>query len=189
MVQQKEGEAPDIGGDVRFCHPKGEYFCNSENMECIYCDGSHDCHHDFLPDIAALVYCLSLYADRVYSEREDNKSLADAGNGTKSGKMLTAPKLLPANAIRTYDIDLRDSEKEEIMKQYGDVFAKKHITPTEKSPHIRRSTMRFNPRTGKRDIKVRSCVIHADRYEGFTSTVRVTESNIGTISDIASNNE
>lgn len=44
---------------------------------------------------------------------------------------------------------------------------------TEKRPHIRKATIRYNPRTGKRDIIVSSCVIHRDRFKGFETADRI----------------
>ena len=73
-----------------------------------------------------------------------------------------------------YDIKLSDEELIRANK-FTAYKARSAYPSTEKSPHTRRGTMRFNPKTGKRDIKVKGSIVHKDRYEGFASAERIKE--------------
>ncbi len=148
------------------CHPRGDYYCNESERphQCIYCNGTHNCKHKSMNIAAAVLYCF-----QEFQKKEHFKRVTHATSGNQS-KESSAPVFVPDDMIKLYEIKLSKEEKLAI-KKYG----QSAYPSTEKAPHVRRSTMRFNPKTGEKDIFVRGCVVHKDKYTGFSSAYRINE--------------
>ena len=154
------------------CHPRGDHDCDGgQNGQCVYCDGKHNCKHKSLNIAAAVLYCFQEYIEKISEGKEIDaeKVTARKNNG------ISHEAYVPAGMIRLYDIRYSDKELERINKFAMFGKERSEYPSTEKSPHIRRGTMRYNPKTGQKDIKVKGSIIHKDRYEGFASADRIKE--------------
>ncbi len=150
------------------CHPRGDYYCNefgSEKMrQCVYCSGTHNCKHKMMDIVSSVLYC---YQEFQRKELFKNTAQKSSESGQKDSP---SPVFIPDGMIKLYEVKLSKEEKA-AMKKFGHSL----YPSTEKSPHVRKSTMRYNPKTGQKDIYVKGCIIHKDRYNGFASAFRVDE--------------
>ena len=159
------------------CHPRGDYECfgdeehTAENPYCFYCDGKHNCKHKMLNIVAAVFYCFQEYVRKTKSYKTSDNNKVGFG---QSDEIKSKP-FVPSGMIRMYDIKYSAEELARINKYANFGSDKTPYTSTEKSPHVRRGTMRFNPKTGQKDIVVRGSIIHKDRYEGFSTAERIKE--------------
>lgn len=177
-----------ITGQPYFCHPKGDYDCKrceeirtqlikdiKQNPDtippCYYSEHGQTCPNKIMKGIAAVVYCYIEYKKKVL-----NKKSGDSEHKyiTSRDKDHTQP-FVPSGMIKTYDIKMTDEERVLIDKYSRYNKNGSSHASYEMSPHVRRGTMRYNPKTGQKDILVRGCIVHKDKYEGFTSADRITE--------------
>ena len=154
------------------CHPRGSWLCreNPGDAVCIYGRGECSCTKRSLNIAAAVLYCYQEYLktnDTGYVKPEKQ-------NASSSDRKPTQP-YIPPGMMRLYDVKLSEEEKVKFNKFSLFGGKKSQYTSTEKCPHARRGTMRYNPKTGQKDIIVRGSIIHKDRYEGFASAERITE--------------
>ncbi len=161
-----------IVGDAWRCHPRGDYWCNGKGNYCVYCDGKHSCKYKSLNIAAAILYCFQEYIRKV---NEAKTTDAVKRNGSEKADGRETKALIPSGMIRMYDIKYSKEEMERFNKFA--LFGRTHseYPSTEKAPHVRRGTMRFNPKTGQKDIQVRGSIIHKDKYQGFASAERLCE--------------
>lgn len=167
----KDGEGAVIGANIWHCHPRGEYGCQgSDDYEfCTYCNGKHTCSHRSMDIISAVLYCTQEYFKKLDTENKlpaHKKSLQNTKNKNTP--------FIPKGMVRLYDIKINKEELVRINK-FMSYNGGSGYASTEKCPHTRRGTMRYNPKTGKKDIKVKGSIIHKDKYEGFSSAERVVE--------------
>ena len=153
------------------CHPRGDFWCENEAKYCLHCDGKHNCKHKMLNVVAAIFYCFQEYIWKIKESKTTNGD--NQGSVRSDGKK--AKPFVPSGMIRMYDIKYSAEELVRINKYANFGKDKAPYTSTEKAPHVRRGTMRFNPKTGQKDIMVRGSIIHKDRYEGFSTAERVKE--------------
>lgn len=175
-----------ITGQPHFCHPKGDYDCErceeirtqlalkrqadkDAPLPCYYGNKGVTCPNKIMKSIAAVVYCYIEYKKKAFNKKSADNQFKYAGAREKDR---TQP-FVPSNMIKMYDIRMTDEEKVRFDK-----FARYNKDGSshasfEMSPHVRRGCYRYNPKTGQKDIKVRGCVVHKDRYEGFVSADRI----------------
>lgn len=151
------------------CHPRGDYDCRGNF--CIYCDGINNCKHKMLNIASAVLYSFQEYIRKTNNVNADDSN----GTGTDSSDKKKAKPFIPNGMIRMYDIKYSADELKSInkFKRFGKGGTE--YTSSEKVPHVRRGTMRFNPKTGQKDIAVRGSIIHKDKYQGFSTAERIKE--------------
>lgn len=160
-----------IVADAWRCHPRGDYWCNGKENMCVFCDGKHNCKHKTLNIAAAVLYCFQEYIRKI---KDSKTRSADKNSSTKAnGKEVKT--MIPSGMIRMYEIKYSDEELERVNKYAMFGKHRSEYPSTEKSPHVRKGTMRYNPKTGQKDIVVKGSIIHKDRYQGFVSAERLTE--------------
>ncbi len=161
-----------ISADFWNCHPRGEYDCHGMKGEeiCLYCNGVHNCIHKSLPIISAVLYCFQEYQRKLMTEQ---KVTPDRKTNTKKPGEPVEP-FIPKDMIRLYDIKMSEDEfrRADKFALYGKGRESAYPS-TEKSPHVRKGTMRYNPKTGQKDIRVRGSIVHKDKYLGFASAERI----------------
>ncbi len=154
------------------CHPRGAYNCDGDGEEtCVYGEGVCTCIRKSLNIAAAITYCYQEYKRKLL---ETNPSIPSKSNIGTSNKEKMKP-YIPNGMMRLYDIKLSDEELKRANKFEMFSKVKSPYASTEKCPHVRRGTMRFNPKTGQKDIFVRGSIIHKDQYKGFASAERINE--------------
>ncbi|MCR5670711.1 MAG: hypothetical protein K6G10_06865 [Butyrivibrio sp.] len=161
-----------ITGDAWFCHPRGDYWCNGKENICSYVNGTHNCMHKSLDIISAILYCLQEYYIKVINEKSETPQSKSSVN---SASKQHAETFIPDGMMRLYDIKM---SKEELARFNKFALYSKNRSAypsTEKCPHTRRATMRYNPKTGQRDIRVKGSIIHKEKYQGFASAERIVE--------------
>lgn len=193
LARHADDNSATIGGNILKCHVRGDYWAadcadlraernmeerNIEDAEdesyysdCYYGKDAQTCPRKMMKIIAAITYC---YVE--YKKKMLNKKIADEKNKYSGArdKDRTQP-FVPSTMIKMYDIKMTEEEKIRFNKYNS--FSKNgssHMS-VEKCPHIRRGTLRYNPKTGQKDIRVRGSIVHADRYSGFSSADRVKE--------------
>lgn len=169
---EKEGAV--IAADFWNCHPRGDYDCRGMKGEevCLYCNGNHNCIHKSLPIVSTVLYCFQEYQRKLMTEQ---KVTPDRKTRAKKSKE-PVETFIPNGMVRLYDIKMSEDEFKRTDKFA--LFGKSRESSypsTEKSPHVRRGTMRYNPKTGQRDIRVKGSIIHKDKYLGFASAERIKE--------------
>ncbi len=166
-------EGAVITREICQCHPRGDYNCWSDGPagggDCGYCNGKHNCKHKSMNIAAAIFYCFQEYARKLASAKTKPSPGTAAATAPSENK---TKRFIPSGMIKLYDIKYSAEELERVNK-YASFKGRSQYTSTEKSPHVRRGTMRFNPKTGEKDIVVRGSIIHKDRYEGFSSADRI----------------
>lgn len=162
-----------IASDSMKCHPRGDYWCAQTREEeyCLYCSGKHNCKHKSLNIAAAIIYCFQEYIKKI---RNSTPKEAERKSGTKHSGGETE-KYIPSDMIRTYDIKYSDDELKRFNKFIHFKGRRAEYPSTEKAPHVRRGCMRYNPKTGQKDIVVKGSIIHKDKYQGFVSAERLKE--------------
>ena len=162
-----------IASDSMACHPRGDYWCAQTREEeyCLYCGGRHNCKHKSLNIAAAIIYCFQEYIKKI---RNSTLKEAERKSGTKLGGGETE-KYIPSDMIRMYDIKYSDDELKRFNKFIHFRGRRAEYPSTEKAPHVRRGCMRYNPKTGQKDIVVKGSIIHKDKYQGFVSAERLKE--------------
>ena len=166
--------------DSLSCHPRGDYFCDECKMmkgnesqpmpSCVYTGAVNTCKRRMLNIISAVLYCYVEYKKKILNQKADRAEKYEAARDRDK----TQP-FVPTTMVKVYDVKMTDDEYARVDK-YG-YFSKHwsaHVS-TEKCPHIRRGTMRYNPKTGKKDIKVSGSIIHKDKFLGFTTADRLKE--------------
>ncbi len=148
------------------CHPRGEYGCNgNQTSYCAYFNGQHNCKHRSLEIVATITYLMQEYFKKNERKEEKNNTLSVSDdNHTKP--------YIPNGMIKLYDIKM--SKEEKIRASKFTSFKSSGYISTEKAPHVRKGCMRYNPKTGQKDIKVSGSIIHKDKYEGFSTADRIT---------------
>lgn len=169
------GDDAVIISDKLRCHPRGNRDCfGDDNKTCYYnChDSECTCLTKQLNVVAAIVYAYQEYKRKTMNATSGPS--AEKASGINNSKNKTKP-FIPDGMMRLYDIKLSQDELIRINKYNMYSKLKSQYTSSEKCPHTRRGTMRYNPKTGKRDIKVKGSIIHKDKYTGFASTDRVNQ--------------
>lgn len=172
-------DEPHLQTSWDYCHPKGDYLCekceqgkvaDEKNLpRCYYSATAQSCPNKIMNSIAAATYCYIEYKKKMLNKAVPEKKYVPANAQNK------AQPYIPLNMIRTYDVKMSEEEKIRAGK-YGKYTAHTSgYTSTEKCPHIRRGCMRYNPKTGQKDIAVRGSVIHKDKYTSFISANRIKE--------------
>ncbi len=153
------------------CHPRGSWICdeNENDNVCVYGKGVCSCAKRSLNIVAAVLYCYQEYLKTNNTEYSKPNKQSSANLGASQAR-----PFVPSGMMRLYDVKLSAEEKAMFNKFSLFGGRKSQYASTEKCPHTRRGTMRYNPKTGQKDIKVKGSVIHKDRYEGFASAERVT---------------
>ena len=172
----RHGNAESRGGaylnaDAWHCHPRGDYWCHGKDDICTYCNGEHNCKHKTLDIISSVLYCFQEYYKKIQTEEKT----VPEHKKTQSREGIAEP-FVPTGMMRLYDVRLSESEFR--RKDKFELYSRGHhermaYNATKKSPHIRRGTMRYNPKTRQRDITVRGSIIHRERYTGFASAERI----------------
>ena len=162
-----------VAADLWHCHPRGDYACtgndNLDSKACLYCDGHHNCKHKSLDIISAVLYCFQEYYKKQITEQYTTPSKSSTSSKNNS----PVKAYIPNGMMRLYDIPMSADEFKRVDKYALFNKQRSDYISTEKSPHVRRGTMRYNPKTGLKDIKVRGSIIHADKYQGFVSAERL----------------
>ncbi len=150
------------------CHPRGEYDClvdHPSGTQCFYCEGTMSCHKKMMRIFASVLYIAQEYFKRI-----ENETASKRGDNDYQKQILSKP-FIPKGMIRLYDIKM--SKEEMVRMNKFASFSGSYYTSSEKSPHVRRGFMRYNPKTGRKDIRVSGSIIHKDRYNGFCSAERI----------------
>lgn len=186
VMPESDSASGIITGQPYLCHPKGDYDCkrceeirtqliSQHNIDknapipCYYGKDNNTCPNRIMKSIAAVIYC---YIE--YKKKALNKKITDTTQKyTYTREKDRTQPFVPSNMIKMYDIKMTDEEKVRFDK-----FARYNKNGSshasfEMSPHVRRGCYRYNPKTGQKDIKVRGCIVHKDRYEGFVSADRI----------------
>ncbi len=161
------------------CHPKGDYNANRcNNTTCVYVPSTTSktpidtcaITKSVFRKVAAVAYCYTEYRKKSLNKKEtpENKQTTAYEKDKKQ-------PYVPYNMLKLYDVKMSDEEKARFNK-FAMYSGKSSAYPsTEKCPHIRRGYMRYNPKTGLKDIAVTGCIIHKDRYQGFASADRLVK--------------
>ncbi len=164
-----------------YCHPRGAYICpgpEDYNRDfysvsslgvCRYGKSCSNCSKKMMRVIASVLYCYVEYKKKVLSKEQTERHYETARDKDK-----TQP-FVPSTMIKLFDVKMTDDEYARVDKYgyYGKRWSS--YVSTEKSPHVRRGTWRYNPKTGLKDIKVSGCIVHKDKFSGFTSADRINE--------------
>ncbi len=169
LIRQAEDRKASIHAVALKCHPRGDYECVGDAEECVYCNGEHTCKRKTLNIAAAVLYCFQEYIRKTQNAKTISSSKSST---TRPGKK-EVETFIPSGMVRLYDIKYSDEELERVNKYAKFGKSRSEYPSTEKAPHVRRGTMRYNPKTGQKDIAVRGSIIHKDKYEGFASAERI----------------
>lgn len=158
------------------CHPRGDWFCNGNGKDnyCYHCNGRTNCRHRSMNIIAAILMCYEQYQKKLLSAKMKADEPVTGPVRTENKTERKLPETyMPDGMIRIYDIPVTDSKfsRKNKFALYNDEDTMRQSSG--KIPHVRKGTMRYNPKTGKRDIPVKGSIIHKDRYQGFSAADRV----------------
>lgn len=132
---------------------KTHYFCNTSYNKC-----PNDRANIILSLMHALLEYLQLKENRQYYK--EPKTINPESKPIK--------KYYANNGIAVYDY--HPNEAFEIIDT---IEIKAGHRGYEVRPHIRAGTMRYNPKTGKKDIYVKPAIVHKEKYDGYKTADRL----------------
>lgn len=155
------------------CYPRHDFECQLSKKSCYYYTKSKEtnCVCNTLKVVASILYCYQEYQRKVQVQEEVRSQSASSS----SDAVPFVKPFIPDGMMRLYDIKYSKEELKRFNKFASFSSTRSPYPSTEKTPHVRRSTWRYNKKTGLRDIHVRACIIHEDRYKGFASAERLVE--------------
>jgi hypothetical protein len=128
------------------CHPRGDYDCGTkEENRCTYCHGEHTCKHRSMEIAATVLFLFQEYMRKLENEEKITPSVKE---GSRAAAKTRVESYVPEGMMRMYDIKV--SEDLQRVDKFR-LFSKKssQYPSTEKCAHVRKGTMRYNPKTGQ----------------------------------------